>query len=158
MKQICSTHYVIWWIFTFYQFLSRAFTCEKFRQFIWCVRDRMYVYGCASRDRVVDCESFFLPCAFRFEVIYFAWKSEFHATAITNRSKPFRVPFCGLPNDAWNSLSYSLSHYSPNWQPQVWCLWQLCNALQFWFYVLVSISFGSQHIALTILLHHQCWR
>lgn len=38
-----------------------------------------------------------------------------------------------------------------NRQPQVLCLWQLCNVLQFWFYVLVSISFGQQHIALTIL-------
>lgn len=94
---------------------------KKFRQFIWCAyvseRVRKWVcecmheyysvcmYGFALRDRVVVwIESF----TFRFEVIYFAWKSKFRATAKTNRSKPFHVLFCGLPNDASNPISLSL--------------------------------------------------
>lgn len=54
-------------------------------------------------------------------------------------------PFLTFPH--YLSLFFSCRR-----QPQVLCLWQLCNALQFWFYVLVSISLGQQHIALTILV------
>lgn len=93
---------------------------KKFRQFIWrvCVYVwvGVWVYGyvlcvCVCAKGLCCCVDWvreFLFFFFHFEVIYFAWKSKFHATAITNRSKPFHVPFCGLPNDAWNSISLSV--------------------------------------------------
>lgn len=139
MKQICSRHYVIWWwIFTVFQFLSRAFTCKKkFRQFIWCVHvsERLseYLYKrvsvcefgcamCAVRQGIVllcGLSKYFHLFIFRFEVIYFAWKSKFHATSYNKSQQTISCAILWTTEwclKLYITFSHSLTH-SLNRQP-----------------------------------------